>query len=251
MSTDEIVIRARALCKVYRRVHEKPMLLREALFFLAGRSRRVEELWALRDINFEVRRGQALGLLGRNGSGKSTLLQIAAGTSFPSQGTLSTRGRVSMLLSLGSGLNPEMTGEENVFMKAGLIGLSLDEARRRLPSIVRFAELEAAIDTPIKYYSSGMTTRLAFSIAINVDPNVIVIDEVFGVGDIAFQSKCQEEMWRLKSQGATIMFASQSPPLVAEFCSHAIWLDNGVVKSSGAAREVASQYAQYMEELSD
>lgn len=251
MSTDEVVIRARGVSKLYRRVHEKPMLLREALFFLAGRARRVEEFWALRDISFEVRRGQSLGLLGRNGSGKSTLLQIAAGTSFPSEGTLSTRGRVSMLLSLGGGFNPDMTGEENVLMKAGLIGLSLDEARRRLPNIVRFAELEAAIDTPVRYYSSGMAARLAFSTAINVDPNVIIIDEIFGVGDLAFQAKCQEEMWRLKEHGGTIMFASQSPTLVAEYCSHAVWLDNGAIKSYGAAREVASQYARFMEEASE
>jgi ABC-type polysaccharide/polyol phosphate transport system ATPase subunit len=233
--------------KLYQRVHEKPMLLREALVLLAGRTRREEDYWALRDVSIEVRRGETFGVVGPNGSGKSTLLQIVAGTTFPSQGTVSTRGRVSPLLALGAGFHPDMTGEENILVSASLMGLRVEEIRRRLPEIVAFAELEGVIDTPIRFYSSGMMGRLGFAVAINVSPNIVVIDEIFAVGDMAFQRKCYEAMAGLKARGATIVFASQSPMAVAEFCNRAVWLDSGKIRLAGTAREVASEYALAME----
>jgi ABC-type polysaccharide/polyol phosphate transport system ATPase subunit len=223
------------------------MLLREALVLLAGRARREEDFWALRDISLEVRRGETLGVVGANGRGKSTLLQVIAGTTFPTQGTVSTRGRLSPLLAMGAGFHPDMTGEENIIVSASLMGLSVEEAKQRLPKIVEFAELEAVIDTPIRFYSSGMNGRLGFAVAINVSPDIVVIDEVFAVGDMSFQKKCQEAMMALKSRGATIVFASQSPMTVAEFCNRAIWLDAGNVRLAGTAREVASAYALEME----
>jgi ABC-type polysaccharide/polyol phosphate transport system ATPase subunit len=238
-------VRAQNLGKQFQWIHEKPMLLREALLFVAGRSRRYEDFWALRNISFEVRRGQVLGLIGRNGSGKSTLLELVAGSSFPNEGSVSTQGRVSMLLSFAGGLNPNMTGEENILLSAGVMGLSPEEVKRRLPQIVEFAELQSVIDTPVRHYSSGMTARLGFSLAINVSADIVVIDEILGVGDIPFQRKCHEEMLRLKAKGTTIVYATQAPMQLAEFCTHALWLHEGVIRSSGTARQIASEYSQF------
>jgi ABC-type polysaccharide/polyol phosphate transport system ATPase subunit len=235
-------IRARNLGKHYLRVHEKPMLLREAAMLLSGRKQRVDDLWAVRHVEFELREGETLGLLGPNGSGKSTLLTLVAGTSFPSEGTISTRGRISTLLSLGAGFNPDMTGEENIVASAGLLGMSVQETRNRLPRIVEFAELAAVIDTQIRFYSSGMVTRLAFSIAINVSPDIMVIDEVLAVGDIAFQRKCLDTLEDLQETGVTTVLATQSPLMVTELCTRALWLEAGQIKLSGPAADVANAY---------
>jgi ABC-2 type transport system ATP-binding protein len=240
--TASLTVRASNLGKHYYRVHEKPMLLREAAMLFAGRKRRVDDLWALRHVTFDLRRGETLGLLGPNGSGKSTLLTVIAGTSFPSEGVMSTRGRVATLLTLGAGFNADMTGEENILASAGLLGVPVPEAKRRMRHIIEFAELESVIDTQIRHYSSGMLARLGFSIAINVNPDILLIDEIFGVGDIKFQEKCVEKVRELQSQGITIVFAAQSPLFVADFCSQAIWLEYGRVKMMGPSSEVAEGY---------
>lgn len=235
-------IRARDVGKHYLRVHEKPMLLREAAMLLSGRKQRVDDLWAVRHVDFELREGETLGLLGPNGSGKSTLLTLVAGTTFPSEGVVSTRGRISTLLSLGAGFNSDMTGEENIIASAGLLGMSVSETRKRLPRIVEFAELARVIDTQIRFYSSGMVTRLAFSIAINVSPDIMVIDEVLAVGDIAFQRKCIDALEELQASGVTTVLATQAPLMVSELCTRAIWLEAGQIKMTGPAEEVASAY---------
>jgi ABC-type polysaccharide/polyol phosphate transport system ATPase subunit len=240
--TRETTVRAVNVGKRYQRVHEKPMLLREAAMLLAGRRRRVDDLWAVRNVSFELCEGETMGVLGLNGSGKSTLLTLVAGTSFPSEGTISTRGRISTLLSLGAGFHVDMTGEENIVASAGLLGVPVDEARRRLERIVAFAELESAIDTQIRYYSSGMVARLGFAIAINVSPDILVIDEVLAVGDLAFQAKCIAEVKRLQAQGVTIVFAAQSPMFIADFCTRAVWLKDGEIRLAGGAMEVAEAY---------
>jgi ABC-type polysaccharide/polyol phosphate transport system ATPase subunit len=242
MTQGPVRIRARDVGKHYLRVHEKPMLLREAMMLLAGRKQRVDDLWALRHVDFELRAGETLGLLGPNGSGKSTLLTLVAGTSFPSEGTISTCGRISTLLSLGAGFNPDMTGEENIVASSGLLGMPFAETRKRLTQIVEFAELQGVIDTQIRYYSSGMTTRLAFSIAINVSPDIMVIDEVLAVGDIAFQAKCMDALEDLQSRGITTVLASQAPMMIADFCTRALWLEAGRIKMAGPAAEVAEAY---------
>jgi ABC-type polysaccharide/polyol phosphate transport system ATPase subunit len=223
------------------------MLLREAVFFLASRDKRSEDFWALHDVSFEIGDGETMGVLGRNGSGKSTLLQVVAGAAFPSEGTISTRGRVATLLALGAGLHGDMTGEENIIVNAGFLGLSPEEIRDRMPHIVEFSELAQVIDTPVRFYSSGMKARLGFSIAINVSPDILVIDEVLAVGDMTFQGKSLEKILQMKESGTTILYASQSPNQVAEFCSRAIWLEQGKVQASGAARDVAGEYARAME----
>ena len=242
MTQGPVRIRAADVGKHYRRVHEKPMLLRDAMMLLSGRKQRVDDLWALRHVSFELRAGETLGLLGPNGSGKSTLLTLVAGTTFPSEGTMSTCGRISTLLSLGAGFNPDMTGEENIVTSSGLLGMPFAETRRRLTQIVEFAELQAVIDTQIRYYSTGMVTRLAFSIAINVSPDIMVIDEVLAVGDIAFQAKCMDALEDQQSRGVTTVLASQSPMTIADFCTRALWLEAGQIKMAGPAAEVAEAY---------
>ncbi|HEX4473528.1 MAG TPA: ABC transporter ATP-binding protein [Polyangiaceae bacterium] len=237
-----VAIRASDVGKHFYRVHEKPMLLREAAMLFSGRRRRVDDLWAVRHVTFDLHEGETLGVLGPNGSGKSTLLTVVAGTAYPNEGTISTRGRISTLLSLGAGFHPDMTGEENIITSAGLLGIPVEEARRRMTSIVEFAELESVIDTQIRHYSSGMMARLGFAIAIHVSPNILVIDEVFAVGDIAFQTKCLDALRELKSRGITILFASQAPLMVAEFCSRALWLEGGTTKMLANATEVAEAY---------
>ncbi|HVU02377.1 MAG TPA: ATP-binding cassette domain-containing protein [Polyangiaceae bacterium] len=237
-----LTVRASNLGKHYFRVHERPMLLREAAMLMAGRTRKVDDLWAVRHVSFDLHAGETLGVLGANGSGKSTLLTLVAGTSFPSEGTISTRGRISPLLTLGAGFNFDMTGEENIVACAGLLGIPVAEANRRMQQIVDFAELGEVIDTPIRYYSSGMVARLGFSIAMNVSPDILVIDEVLGVGDLRFQEKCIAAIKGLQDRGITMVVAAQAPLFISAFCNRAIWLENGLVKLTGTADEVADAY---------
>lgn len=246
MTAGPITVRAANLGKCFQRVHERPMLLREAFMLASRRRRQVDDHWAVRHVSFDLRAGETFGIIGANGSGKSTLLALLGGTSFPTEGTVSTRGRIATWLSLGAGFHPDMTGEENIIASAGLLGIPIPEARRLMPSIIAFAELGAAIDTPIRRYSSGMTARLGFAICIHVSPDILVVDEVLAVGDLAFQVKCLKEVKRLKDSGATIVLASQSPLMLAEFATRAIWLSEGLVKMIGPARDVAAAYSIHM-----
>jgi lipopolysaccharide transport system ATP-binding protein len=243
--TEPVVIRATDLGKRYARIHETPMLLRDMALMFSSR-RRIDEFWALRHVSFDVHRAETFGILGPNGSGKSTLLTLLAGTSFPSEGVASTRGRISLLLELGAGFSIEMTGEENIIVNAGLLGLSTAEAGKQMQHIVEFAELEHVIDTPIRHYSSGMLARLGFSIAIHVSPDILIVDEVLAVGDIAFQQKCMTELQRLQQDGTTIVLVSQAPGSIANLCNTALWLKDGHVQSVGPAAEIASQYEAAM-----
>jgi lipopolysaccharide transport system ATP-binding protein len=241
-----IVVRARDLGKRYERVHEKPMLLRDMALMMSARKRRVDEFWAVRHLSFDVEQGETLGVIGQNGSGKSTLLTLLAGTSFPSEGVASTRGRVSLLLELGAGFSADMTGEENVIENAGLLGLTTSEARDRLRSIVDFAELGEVIDTPIRFYSAGMLARLGFSIAIHVQPDILIVDEVLAVGDIRFQQKCGEAFRQLQDGGTTVVLVSQGPGVIQQTCDRAIWLRDGMLHQIGPAGEIAAAYTEFM-----
>jgi lipopolysaccharide transport system ATP-binding protein len=201
-----------------------------------------KEFWALKDVSFEVKRGETVGIIGRNGSGKSTLLQMICGTLTPTGGTVETFGRVAALLELGSGFNPEFTGRENVYMNGAILGLSEDEVTARFDDISVFADIGDFIEQPVKMYSSGMMVRLAFAVAINVDPQILIIDEALSVGDELFQRKCFSRIDRIKQSGATILFVSHSGGTVVELCDYAILLDAGEKLTMGLPKTIVGKY---------
>ena len=207
-----------------------------------GRKRYYREFWALRDVSFEVGRGEAVGVIGRNGSGKSTLLQLVVGILTPTSGEVVTRGRIAALLELGSGFNPEFTGRENVYLNGAILGLDRGDVARRFAAIEAFAEIGEFIDQPTKTYSSGMLMRLAFAVSVNVEPEILVVDEALAVGDFAFQFRCMERLHRLVRSGTTILFVSHDVGLVKAFCSRAVYLAGGMLRAVGAAEDVAEQY---------
>lgn len=202
------------------------------------------EHWALRDVSFELQPGEAIGILGRNGAGKSTLLQIIAGTLTPTAGTVQTTGRITALLELGSGFNPEFTGRENVFLNAQILGLSREHALARFDDIASFADIGDFIDQPVKTYSSGMMMRLAFAVQTAVEPNVLIVDEALSVGDMFFQAKCMARISKLVDTGVALLFVSHDISTVRQLCQRAVLLDGGVVRSMGAAATVADQYVK-------
>ncbi|WP_254926254.1 ABC transporter ATP-binding protein [Bordetella genomosp. 11] len=204
------------------------------------------EFWALRDVSFEIRRGEAVGIIGRNGSGKSTILQIICGTLSPTTGSVETYGRIAALLELGSGFNPEFTGRENVYMNAAVLGLTRAEVDRRFDDILDFAEIGDFIDQPTKNYSSGMQLRLAFAVAINVDPEILVVDEALSVGDERFQRKCFSRIEEIRSRGATILFVSHSGNTIVELCDRAILLDSGDCLVVGEPKTVVGRYQRLL-----
>lgn len=201
-----------------------------------------EEFWALRDVSFGVHHGETFGLIGRNGAGKSTLLKLVTRILEPTEGRVVVNGRTYAMLELGAGFHPELTGRDNIFLNGSLYGFSRKEMARRYENIVHFAELERFVDTPVKHYSSGMFARLGFGIAINMDPEILVIDEVLAVGDASFQEKCLDALNRLKQQGATILFVSHDADLVREFCDRAALLADGHLIDVGPADEVIEHY---------
>jgi ABC-type polysaccharide/polyol phosphate transport system ATPase subunit len=233
-------LRVEGVAKQYR-IYERPSdRLVESL--TRGRLRRHREFWALRDVSFEVKKGTTVGVVGPNGSGKSTLLQIVTGTLEPTHGQVWVEGRVAALLELGAGFNPEFTGVENVFMNTALLGWSRRETERRLPEIERFAEIGDFIHQPVKTYSSGMYVRLAFSVAVNTDPEVLVVDEALSVGDSVFQHRCTRRIKEMKEHGTTILFVSHEPTLVRALCSRAILLNAGRMLADGAPVDVLNRY---------
>ncbi len=238
--TSEPVVTVDALGKCYH-IYDKPQdRLKQSLW--GGRRKFYREFWALRNVSFEVRRGETIGIIGRNGSGKSTLLQLIAGTLAPSAGTTRTNGRVAALLELGSGFNPEFTGRENVYMNGAILGLGKDEIDKRFAAIERFADIGDFIDQPVKIYSSGMVVRLAFSVSINVDPDILIIDEALAVGDIAFQFKCMDRLDRLTKSGTTLLFVSHDLGAVKAFCTRAIYLSHGEIKGIGPASDMTEMF---------
>lgn len=204
------------------------------------------DYWALRDISFSVRRGETFCIIGENGCGKSTLLQICAGILQPTSGAIRVHGRVAALLELGAGFNPEFTGRENVFLNGAILGLSTEEMSAKFPDIEQFAEIGAFIDQPVKTYSSGMIVRLAFAVAINVDPEVLLVDEALAVGDIYFRQRCMRKVHELRSRGVTILFVTHATGEVKALGDRALWLERGQVRSLGDPDRVVSQYLAAM-----
>ncbi len=237
-------IEIRHVGKCYE-IYDKPQYrLWQSVF--RGRRQFYREFWALTNVNFDIQHGETFGIVGRNGSGKSTLLQIVAGTLQPTTGKVSVHGRVAALLELGSGFNPEFTGRENVFLNAAMLGLSRAEIEARYDDIVEFSEIGDFVDQPVKTYSSGMYVRLAFSVAINVDPDILIVDEALSVGDEAFQRKCFARIRAIREKGATILFVSHSGSTVIELCNRAVLLDHGEQLLLGPPKPVVSRYQQLM-----
>ena len=201
-----------------------------------------QQFWALRDIDFEVAKGETVGIVGRNGSGKSTLLQIICGTLMPTGGTVATYGRVAALLELGSGFNPEFTGRENVYLNGSLLGLGREEVDQRFDAIAGFADIGEFIDQPVKTYSSGMAVRLAFAVQAQVDPQVLIVDEALSVGDAKFQAKCFERLRQLKDNGTSILLVTHASEQVVTHCNRAILLNHGRMEMTGPARMVINRY---------
>ncbi|MEM9807528.1 MAG: ABC transporter ATP-binding protein [Cyanobacteria bacterium P01_D01_bin.56] len=243
--TDDSAIYLNNVSKVFKRYHRPADRLKEIL--LPGKQR-AEEFWALQDINLEIQKGETVGILGRNGSGKSTLLQIIAGTLQPTTGTVQVHGRVSALLELGSGFNPEFTGRQNVFFNGRILGLSQEEIEERFDKISAFADIGEFIDQPVKTYSSGMFVRLAFAVAINVNPDVLVIDEALAVGDGVFVHRCIQKIRDFQSVGGTILFVSHDTGSIARLCSHAIWLDQSRMRDRGSPSDVTRCYQAWIYE---
>lgn len=201
---------------------------------------------AVNDVSLEIERGATVGIIGRNGSGKSTLLQMICGTLHPSHGSVSVNGRIAALLELGAGFNPEFTGRENVYMNAAILGLSRKETEDRFEEIERFADIGIFIDQPVKSYSSGMYVRLAFAVAINVEPDILIVDEALAVGDEAFQRKCFARIEQIKENGATILFVSHGAQTIVQLCDRAILMDRGEVILDGVPKTVVNQYQRFV-----
>lgn len=252
MSSNEHSIRVEGLGKRYEIYAQPADRLKQMLLPRLQRAIRrparayFNEFWALRDVNFDVKRGETVGIVGRNGSGKSTLLQMICGTLTPTLGSISVHGRIAALLELGAGFNPEFTGKENVRLSGLLYGLSDEELRERYQAILDFAEIDNFIDQPVKTYSSGMYVRLAFAVAINVSPDILVVDEALSVGDEAFQRKCFARINAIRKAGATILFVSHAASTVSELCNRALLLDHGELLAQGSPKYVVSRYQKLL-----
>ena len=233
--------------KRFRIRHEAARTWQGMALALLGRRRiEHEEFWALDGVDLEVPAGETLGIIGPNGSGKTTILKLLARTIEPTFGDVITRGKVFGLLELGAGMHPDLTGRENIFLNGSFLGIDRNEMRNLYDRIVAFAELDRFIDTPVRHYSSGMFMRLGFSIAINVDPDILLIDEVLAVGDARFTAKCYEALAAIKSRGRTLVFVSHDPIQVRRFCDRVLWIDRGSIQALGDPRAVIQQYLQHM-----
>ncbi len=241
-------IEVQGVSKRFRLYREKPTSLKQRL--LSSRSR-ATEFWALRDVSFDVPQGSTLGLIGHNGSGKTTTLKVIAGILRPTAGVVNLRGRLSALLELGAGFHPELTGRENVYLNASFLGLTRRDIERTYDAIVDFAELEDFMDNQVKFYSSGMLVRLGFAVAVHVDPDVLLIDEVLAVGDEAFQAKCIERVRRFQRDGRTIILVTHALGRVTELCDRAVMLHHGVVHKAGTPEDVVREMRYVLLGVSD
>lgn len=245
MSIDaQPVISFKNVSKCFTFSREQPQSIQETLISIFGRRQkhRKKDLWAVNNLSFDLYPGQSLGIIGRNGSGKSTVLKLIARILRPTSGQVTVRGRVSALLELGAGFHPDLTGRENIALNASVLGLSQQDVAQKFDQIVEFSELGEFIDMPVKHYSSGMYMRLGFSVAIHVDPDILIIDEILAVGDQAFQTKCIDRIHEMHQAGVSIVFISHNLSIVQRMCSRLIWLENGHMRASGPTEEVANQY---------
>jgi ABC-2 type transport system ATP-binding protein len=231
-------------CYVLRK--HKVFLMREVVNRLLRRKIEREEFWAMREVGFSLEAGESVAVVGRNGAGKSTLLGLVAGTIYPTHGTVSVAGRVGALLELGAGFHPDLTGRENIYLNASLLGLQKPQVDARFDQIVEFSELAEFIDVPLRNYSSGMQVRLGFSVAAHTDPDILLMDEVFAVGDQEFQRKCVDRISEFKQQKKTMLFVGHGLETLRGICERAIWLDHGRLVEDGPIEEVLRSYAAHV-----
>lgn len=237
-------IELKHVTKSFKVFLDKGKTLKEKALFLSRRKYEVRKV--LDDISFEVKKGEAIGLIGHNGCGKSTTLKLLTRIMYPDTGTIEMKGRVSSLIELGAGFHPDMSGRQNIYTNASIFGLTRREIDARLDDIIAFSELEAYIDNPVRTYSSGMYMRLAFSVAINVDADILLIDEILAVGDTSFQEKCFNKLREIKASGTTIVIVSHSLGQIEQMCERSIWIHEGNVRADGRPRDVHPQYLDYM-----
>jgi len=224
--------------------HDKAKTLKEKILF--KERNRYEKRWVLNDISFEVQKGEAIGIIGQNGCGKSTLLKLMTRIMYPDRGDIEIIGRISSLIELGAGFHPDMSGRENIYTNASIFGLTRREIAQRAEEIIDFSEIREYIDNPVRTYSSGMYMRLAFSVAIHVDADVLLVDEILAVGDASFQAKCFNKMREIKSKGVTIVIVSHGLGEIEQLCERSIWIDNGIIRKQGVPYDVHPEYLNYM-----
>ena len=239
-----VVIDVRNVKKKFRIYRDRGNTLKERLLFAARR--KYEDHKVLKGISFQIRKGEAVGLIGENGCGKSTTLKLLTKILYPDEGSIKMTGRVSSLIELGAGFHPDLSGRENIYTNASIFGLSRKEIDARLEEIIAFSELEEYIDHPVRTYSSGMYMRLAFAVAINVDADILLIDEILAVGDAAFQAKCFTKLQEIKGKGTTIVIVSHAMAQIENICGRSIWLEDGVIRMDGAPRDVHPAYMEWM-----
>lgn len=239
-NSDNVVIEVKDVYKNFNVYYDKANTVKERLLRF-GKGKK-EQRDILKGINLSISKGEVVGLIGVNGSGKSTLLKLMTQIIYPNKGTITTKGKLTSLLELGAGFHPDFSGRENIYFNASIFGLTRKEIDERLDDIIKFSELEDFIDNPVRTYSSGMYMRLAFSVAINVDAEILLIDEILSVGDEHFQEKCLKKIEELKSQGVTIVFVTHGMGTVKRFCTRAVWLHEGVIQKDGNIDEVIDEY---------
>lgn len=233
-----VAIRVKDLTKKYKLYQKRSERLANAF----GKEKNIKEFYALKGVSFEISKGECVGIIGHNGAGKSTLLKLLTGVAFPTSGEIEINGRLASMLELGSGFNPELTGMENIYFNGSLNGLTKEEIDGKLKDILEFADIGNFIEQPVKNYSSGMFARLAFAVAINVDPDILIVDEILSVGDVGFQVKCMEKFNDFKKKGKTILYVSHGLGTVKKFCDRAIWLQKGQVVDDGNSVIVVERY---------
>ena len=240
----ETVITVDHVSKDFKVYFDKGHSLKEKLIF--WKRNRHEKREVLDDISFTVKKGESIGLIGRNGCGKSTMLKMLTRIYYPNKGKIKVDGRVSSLIELGAGFHPDMTGRENIYINASIFGLSRKEIDKRVESIIDFSEIRDFIDNPVRTYSSGMYMRLAFSVAISVDADILLIDEILAVGDANFQTKCFNKLKELKAKGITIVLVSHSMKSISDFCDRCIWIEKGKIAGDGHSSQISEKYLRYM-----
>lgn len=246
---NDIAISIRNVTKMFKVYRDKSNSIRDKIIHRSGKN--YKEKYVLQGVSFDIKKGEAVGLIGRNGCGKSTLLKLINRIIIPTSGEIVTKGRIASLIELGAGFHPDLTGRENIYINSSVFGLSSNDVDRRIDEIIRFSELEDYIDNPVRTYSSGMYMRLAFAVAINVDADILLIDEILAVGDMAFQTKCYNKIQEIKHSGTTIVIVSHSSDQIERICDYVVWLEKGKIKKQGNTHLVQQEYIDFIEKESE